>query len=273
MRWDTPTGLDVRLADGVLDVVLDRSERGNSLDHEMVVGLNSVVEAAGADEAVRVLVLRGAGDDFCTGVVSPPDAAPQEGAPAGPRPRVGTLTRRLPFESHRLVTSLMSLQTPVVAAVRGRAHHVGLALALAADVTIVATDADLRAGFVSRAVTPDAGLTWMVPRRVGEVRARELLLLDRTLDGEAAAAWGMVHEAVPPAELDAAVGRVVERLGAAATVALGLTKWLAHRGRAAHLEDQLRDEAFGLELSARSEDFREGLAALRDRRPPDFKGR
>jgi len=268
VQWDAPTGLDVRLADGVLQVVLDRPERGNTLDHDMVVGLNAVVEAAGADEAVRVVVLRGAGDDFCAGVAAP--LARREG---GPRPRVGTLTRRLPQESHRLVASLLALQTPVVAAVRGRAHHVGLALVLATDVAVVATDADLRAGFVTRAATPDAGLTWMLPRRVGDVRARELLLLDRALTGAEAAEWGMVHEAAAPPELDTAVGEVVGRLGAAATVALGLTKWLTYRGQAAHLEDQLRDEAFGLELSARSEDFREGLAALKERRPPAFRGR
>jgi 2-(1,2-epoxy-1,2-dihydrophenyl)acetyl-CoA isomerase len=235
----------------------------------MVEGLNAVVDAAGADERVRVVVLRGAGDDFCVGVAAP--APGRTGA--AERPRVGTLTRRLPQESHRLVASLLALQTPVVGVVRGRAHHAGLALALAADVTVVAADADLRAGFLPRAATPDAGLTWMLPRRVGEVRARELLLLDRALTGEEAAAWGMVHAAVAAPELEAEVGLVVERLGASATVALGLTKWLTHRGRAARLEDQLRDEAFGLELSARSEDFREGLAALRERRPPEFRGR
>lgn len=266
---DATPGLAVHLADGVLHVVLDRPAQANVLDRGMVDGLNRLLEAAGADERVRAVLLGGAGDDFCVGV----DASPARGAGEAPRPRVGTLTRRLPQEQHRLVPLLVGMQTPVVCAVQGRAHDAGLALALAADFTVVADDAELRVGFGGRGTTPDSGLTWLLPHRVGEVRAREMLLLDRGVTGAEAAAWGMVHAAVPATQLDVAVADLVEQLARGATVALGLAKWLAHRGQAAHLEEHLRDEAFGLELSARSEDFREGLAALRDRRDPSFRGR
>jgi 2-(1,2-epoxy-1,2-dihydrophenyl)acetyl-CoA isomerase len=108
---------------------------------------------------------------------------------------------------------------------------------------------------------------------VGELRAREMLLLGRAVDGREAAAWGLVHRAVAADELDAAVEELVARLAAGPTVALGLTKWLLHAGAAAPLEAQLRNEAFALELSSRSEDFREGLAAFREKRPPHFTGR
>jgi 2-(1,2-epoxy-1,2-dihydrophenyl)acetyl-CoA isomerase len=253
--------------DGVLDISFDRPERGNALDAAMVAGLNALLETGVRDEAVRVIVLRGAGDDFCTGQVS---AARDRDAP---RPRVTTLTRQLPQEEHRLVPLLVGVQTPVVCAVQGRAEELGLALAVAADFTIVADDARLRCGFTARATTPDAGLSWLLPRRVGEVRARELLLLDRELTGADAAAWGLVHSSVPLAGLDDAVDAVVARLASSATVALGLTKWLVNNGRGSALDEQLRDEAFGLELTSRSEDFREGLAALKDRREPEFRGR
>ena len=113
----------------------------------------------------------------------------------------------------------------------------------------------------------------MLPRRVGEVRARDLLILGRELSGTEAVAWGAIHAAVAPSGLDAAVDALVGRLATGPTVALGLTKWLLHAGREAPLDQQLRNEAFALELSSRTDDFREGLAAFRERRPPGFEGR
>ena len=105
------------------------------------------------------------------------------------------------------------------------------------------------------------------------MRARELLLLGRDLDGTEAAEWGLIHRAVPGAELDAAVDEVVAQLASGPTVALGLTKWLLAAGQTETLEAQLQNEAFALELSSRSEDFREGMTAFVDKRPPEFRGR
>jgi 2-(1,2-epoxy-1,2-dihydrophenyl)acetyl-CoA isomerase len=85
--------------------------------------------------------------------------------------------------------------------------------------------------------------------------------------------WGLVHRVVPDGDLEAETEALVARLAAAPTVSLGLTKWLMHAGAGAPLEAHLRNEAFALELSSRSEDFREGLAAFRERREPRFRGR
>jgi 2-(1,2-epoxy-1,2-dihydrophenyl)acetyl-CoA isomerase len=100
-----------------------------------------------------------------------------------------------------------------------------------------------------------------------------MILLGRVVEGRVAADWQMVHRVVEPAALDAAVDEVVAKLASSPTVALGLAKWLLHTGREAQLRDHLRNEAFAMELSSRSEDFREGLAAFRDKRDPDFTGR
>jgi 2-(1,2-epoxy-1,2-dihydrophenyl)acetyl-CoA isomerase len=175
--------------------------------------------------------------------------------------------------AHRLVPLVCSVQVPVVAAVRGYAAGIGLHLAAAADFTVAATDATFWEPFTQRGFTPDSGGTWLLPRRVGPTRARELLLLGRRLDGAEAAAWGLVHRAVAPDAVDAEVDALAGQLAAGPTVALGLTKWLLHRAEAAALDAHLADEAFALELSSRSDDFREGLAAFREKRPPDFKGR
>jgi len=104
-------------------------------------------------------------------------------------------------------------------------------------------------------------------------RARELLLLGRQLRGTEAAAWGAIHRAVPAEALDGEVDELVQLLAHGPTVALGLSKWLLRQGSELTLEQQLANEAFALELSSRTDDFREGLAAFRDRRPPTFEGR
>ncbi|WP_313954579.1 enoyl-CoA hydratase-related protein [Frankia sp. EI5c] len=255
---------------GVLHLRLDRPDRRNAIDDAMMRGLTETIEAAGQDEAVRVIVLSGQGEHFCGGA----DIVARNAASAGGRrPRAGSIQRRLPAAAHRLIPVVLSVQTPVVCAVRGWAAGIGLALAVAADVTVATTDATFWAPFADRGFTPDSGLTWMLPRRVGEVRARRMLLLGDRVGGERAAEWGLIDRAVPPAELDAAVREITDGLAAAATVAVGLTKWLLHAGASADLESQLRDEGFGLELSSRSEDFREGLAAFREKRRPRFEGR
>jgi 2-(1,2-epoxy-1,2-dihydrophenyl)acetyl-CoA isomerase len=165
------------------------------------------------------------------------------------------------------------VQVPVVCAVRGYCAGIGLHLAVAADFTVAAADATFWEPFSQRGFTPDSGGTWLLPRRVGTARARELLLLGRRVDGAEAKEWGLIHDAVEPDAVDAAAERLLQELAAGPTVALGLTKWLIHRSEGRPLDAHLADEAFALELSSRSEDFREGLAAFGDKRPPEFKGR
>jgi 2-(1,2-epoxy-1,2-dihydrophenyl)acetyl-CoA isomerase len=262
-------GLNVELdSAGVLHVVLDRPEKRNALDDSMVEGMIDAVETAGQDEAVRVILVTGAGDHFCGGfdIVS-------RNQPGGQKPRAGSIQRRLPSQAHRLIPMLLTVQTPVVCAARGWAAGIGLHLVLAADVAIVADDARLWEPFSERGFTPDSGGTWLLPRRIGDVRAREMLLFGRPVDGTTAAEWGLVHRSVPDDQVDAAAESVLLQLSNGPTVALGLTKWLLHAGGSLTIDEHLRNEAFALELSSRTEDFREGLSAFKDKRKPEFRGR
>ena len=261
-------GLDIALERGILTLTLDRAERRNAIDDQMMTGLVDAVAEAGIDEAVRVIVLRANGEHFCAGA----DIVARN-APGGDRPRAGSIQRRLPTQAHRLIPLLLETQVPVVCAVRGWAAGLGFQLALAADFCVASKDARFWEPFGQRGFTPDSGATWLLPRRLGEMRAREVLLLGRTISGDEAATWGVVHRAVPDRAMDGEVDMLLEQLAAGPTVALGLTKWLLHQGRAVSLADQLANEAFALELSSRTEDFREGLAAFRDKRPPEFRGR
>ncbi|MBL7619693.1 MULTISPECIES: enoyl-CoA hydratase-related protein [unclassified Frankia] len=261
-------GLDVVLDGSVLRLTLDRPTKRNAINDVMMAGLIAAVEQAGTDEAVRVIVLRGGGANFCGGA----DIVARNAA-GGVRPRAGSIQRRLPYQAHRLIPLICETQTPVVCAVQGWTTGIGLALAVAADVTIAASDTRFWAPFSERGFTPDSGLTWLLPRRIGEVRARRMLLLGERVDAATAVDWGLVHGTAGTDEFEATLDDVVGRLATGPTVGLGLTKWLLHAGASNTLDEHLRNEAFGMELSSRSEDFREGLAAFATKRSPDFRGR
>ena len=265
--YQSVPGLDLSLDAGVLTLRLSRPEKRNAIDDTMMYAAIDAVGLAGRDEAVRAILLTSDGEHFCSGFDFV--ARNQEGG----KPRVGSIQRRLPAQAHRLIPLLCTVQVPVVCAVRGWAAGIGLNLALAADFTVAATDARFWAPFVDRGFTPDSGATWLLPRRIGEQRAREMILLGRVVDGAEAAEWQMIHRAVPVAEVDAVAAELVQTLASGATVAAGLAKWLLHTGATAPLEEHLRNEAFAMELSSRSEDFREGLKAFQEKRPPAYGGR
>jgi 2-(1,2-epoxy-1,2-dihydrophenyl)acetyl-CoA isomerase len=267
---DANAGLIIERDGPLLRITLDRPSKRNSLTDDMVAGLTEAIQSAGNDESVRAVLLTGAGEHFCSGfdiVSRNSDSA------GGKRPRAGSIQRRLPGQAHRLIPVLLEAQVPVVAAVRGWAAGIGLAFALAADVTVACDTATFWAPFTSRGFTPDSGVSWLLPRRVGEVRARKMLLLGEKVDGATAAHWGMIDRCVPDAELQQRAEEVAGLLAGSATVAIGLTKLLMHAGRSASLEEHLRHEAFAMEVSSRSEDFREGLAAFARKRPAEFTGR
>ncbi|MDV8071023.1 enoyl-CoA hydratase-related protein [Rhodococcus sp. IEGM 1366] len=267
MTSDIP-GLTVAQGGSVLRIQLNRPDKRNAIDDTMVAGLINTIVEAGTDESVRVILLDGAGDHFCSGA----DIVKRNGGD-GKRPRAGSIQRRLPAQAHRLIPVMLESQTPIVCAVRGWAAGIGMGLALAADVTVVADDARFWAPYCSRGFTPDAGVSWLLPRRIGEMRARRMLILGEQIDGHRAAEWGLIERSVPSDAVTSEAEKVAGELAAGPTVALGLTKWLLHSGQSAPFDAHLRNEAFAMELSSRSEDFREGLSAFSNKRRAEFTGR
>lgn len=266
-----PTSIDgvvVDASDGVLRLALDRPEQKNALSPAAIGRLVRALEDASTDDSLRAVLFHSTSHDFCAGA----DWVATNTA-GGPRPRTGSIQRRTPVQAHRLIELLTEVQLPVVCAVTGWAAGIGFQIALAADFTIATESSRFWEPFLQRGFTPDSGATWLLPRLVGIARAKELLLLGRELSGREAADWGLIHRAVADGELDAAVDELVARLASAPTVALGLTKRCLHRGLDTSLVAAMEAESNALELSSRSADFKEGLAAFRERRSPNFDGR
>ncbi len=263
---DAVDGLVVDHDPGVVRITIDRTERRNAVTDEVVQAMLAAIEAAGSDDDVRVIHLRGAGDHFCSGFDLTGRAIPET------PPRTGSTQRRMRSQVNELIPAMLEVQTPIVASVRGVAMGLGLSLVLAADFAVVADDARLASPFVGSGFSPDSGSSWLLPRLVGVARAKDMLLLGREVDGGTAAEWGMVHRSVPAADVDAAAEALVAGLATSATVAVGLAKSLVHRSLTADLDRHLADEAMAIELSSRSADFKEWSRARRDGRDPGFTG-
>lgn len=253
--------------DSVLRITLDRPARRNSLDHQMIEDLLGILTAAATDDSLRAVAISGAGDDFCTGA----DWVATNSS--GQRPRTGDLVRRIPHGAHRIIELVATIQLPVVCTVRGWAVGLGCNLALAADFTIADTGATFWEPFLSRGFTPDSGSTWLLPRLAGVARAKRMLLLGEKVSGTQAADWGLIHSAVDSDDVVAETDALLARLAAGPTVAIGLAKQAIAYGQHATLTQSLNQELSNLELSCRTGDFKEGLAAFRERRDPDFQGR
>ena len=252
----------------VLRVVLSRPSRRNALSHQMIDAFVSTLADAATDNSLRAVLVSGEGSDFCAGAdwVATNDAGQA-------RPRTGDLLRRIPHTAHRVIELIHTIHLPVVCSVRGHAVGLGCDLALAADFTLASPDAVFWEPFVARGFSPDSGSTWLLPRLVGLARAKQMLLLGEKVNAAEAADWGLIHRCVDESELDDAAEELLARLAAGPTVAIGLTKQAIHYAQQATLSQAMTQELLNLELSCRTTDFKEGLAAYQQRRAPDFEGR
>jgi 2-(1,2-epoxy-1,2-dihydrophenyl)acetyl-CoA isomerase len=249
----------------VLVLTINRPSRANALDAEATIRLRDLITGLTDDPGpTRALLLRGEGKHFCSGA-DIGGAGNREG-----RPPIGHMVRSLGAGPHALVEAIWQCPLPIVAELTGRTAGMGLHMALASDFTVAAPDATFAEPFSERGFNVDSGGSWLVPRMIGLTRAKQLLYLAEPIDCATAVAWGLVSESSAAPERRAL--ELAVRLAAGPTFALGITKRLLHDGLSDDLGQALRSEAEGIELSIRSQDFKEGISAFIQKRSPDFKG-
>lgn len=261
-------GVNVSVQDQILHLELNRPERRNALDSEAVRTVVDALEAASTDDGLRAILISGRGENFCSGadwVASNSDR--------GQRPRTGSIQRRTPLQAHRIIELLMTVQLPIVCAVQGWAAGLGCQIALACDFAVATESSRFWEPFLTRGFTPDGAATWLVPRLIGVARAREFLMLGRELSGTEAASCGLIYRAVSDTDIEDEARTLVHRLASGPTVALGLTKQCINRSLRSGLVEAMENESFALELSSRTQDFKEGLVAFRENRTAVFQGK
>lgn len=246
---------------GIAVVTLNRPEKKNAMLLGMRDRIAELAERINDDDAVRVVILTGAGTDFCAG------ADISEMAKGGIN---GSLFKAR--HMNKAITGLGGIRKPVIGAIRGVAVGMGLSMALACDY-VLASDT-VRLGAVQRKIglCPDAGNVWFLARYLGAVRAKELVFSARMVKAEEAERIGLVSRIVPDAELMDEAMKLAADFATAPTLALGVAKRMFDVAPAMTLDQFMDFEGSIVPLVAQSEDFREGTRAFMEKRPPAFTG-
>jgi 2-(1,2-epoxy-1,2-dihydrophenyl)acetyl-CoA isomerase len=255
----------VESAGGVRRLTLNRPDRLNAVTAALGAALIAALDACAADPSVRAVLLTGAGRGFCAGQ----DLGDRDPAKAGGPPDLGATLDAI---YNPVVRRLRALEKPVVCAVNGVAAGAGANLALACDIVLAARSARFIQSFAKIGLIPDAGGSWMLPRLIGEARAKALALTAEPLDAETAAAWGLIWRAVPDDSLMAEAQALAARLAEGPTVGLGLTKRAIHAAPGQPLDAHLDLERDLQREAGRTPDYAEGVAAFLARRAPAFRG-
>jgi 2-(1,2-epoxy-1,2-dihydrophenyl)acetyl-CoA isomerase len=257
--------IEVRVADGVAELVFNRPAVLNALDAEMICAFRRHCETLADDASVRCLVLRGSGAAFVAGGDVAYFHRHLDELPA--------LVRRLAGELHCGVTALRRMPKPVLGSVHGAVAGAGVSLMAACDLVIAADDCRFSLAYSRIGASPDGGATYFLARSLGPRRAMELALLSEPVDAATALRIGLVNRVVSAAALREETQALAARLASGPTVAFAETKRLLEASQQNSLQQQLDAEAEAFARCAATDDMREGVSAFVEKRRPGFKGR
>lgn len=246
----------------VAHLTLNRPTVGNAIDVPLARALMEAAIRCDEDDTIRCVTLRGAGRFFCVGGDVASFAGAGDGLPG--------LLKELTAYVHMAVSRFARMQKPLITIVNGAAAGAGLSLSLLGDIVLGAMSARFTPAYGGVGLSPDGGLTWVLPRLVGLRQAQRIVLMNQSLDAAEAEAIGMLTRALPDAELDAEADTVVARLVASATGAMGRSRVLLRDSFDTSLERHLEAESRAIADAAKSVEAQEGIAAFLAKRKPAF---
>ncbi len=250
---------------GVATLTLNRPKALNSFTSEMHAEIREAMAQVKGDADIRCLVITGAGRGFCAGQ----DLGDRAVTGDGGAPDLGESVKK---NYNPLIRSIMNLPKPVICAVNGVAAGAGSSIALACDIVLAARSASFIQVFCKIGLVPDSGGTFNLPRAIGLARAKGLAMLGDKLPAETAEEWGLIWKCIDDDELQDEAQKMARHLATQPTRALGLIKKLLNESSTNTLLEQTDLEQQAMQELGQSDNYREGVAAFMEKRPPVFKG-
>lgn len=249
---------------GIYTITLNRPEVYNAFNERLTTDLQNAFKEAAKNDAIRVVVLTGAGKAFCSG-------QDLKDAPTGGGQR--SLRDSLERRYNPLIRAMRKLPKPIVGAINGVAAGAGASLALACDYRIMAENAKLIEVFVRIGLVPDSGSSWFLVKMLGVARAFELAALGDDVTAPKALELGLANQVVPAAELTEATQKIAERFATGPTKAYGYIKRMIERAANTTLDEALDYEVFMQEAAGQTEDYSNSVKAFAEKRKPEYAGR
>lgn len=253
--------------DGVRTLTLNRPERLNAINDRLSTEIIQAIAQASTDDEVRVIVITGSGRGFCAGL-DLSDYSKRD-------PSTYTRHKRLDDLGWvgRLALGIVHCDKPVIAALNGTAAGAGLAFTLACDMRFIAAGAKVTTGYIRRGLSPDAGMTYFLPRLVGHAKAAELIFTGRDVRAEEAERIGLVNGIFPDEEFQEQVAAFAKGLAEGPPVAMTMSKRLLAASSDTDLTTLLKQEYASIKTCFATEDVKEGMNAFMEKRSPRFQGK
>jgi len=259
------TTLTPEKENGVATITLNRPDKLNAICPELVTDLINVIDEVAQDDEVRSVLLTGAGRAFCAGgdigdLLSSSMETPVELMATSKQGAI-------------IISGMRNMPKPWIAAVNGPAIGAGCNLALGCDIIIAAQNATFSQAFMSLGLHPDTGGVYLLTRLVGTARACELIFTGKTIDATEAERIGLINQVVPADQLESTAKQMALRLAKGPSKAIGMAKATIYQGMTMDMASLLEAEVRATCLSMATEDAKEGIKAILEKRKPEFKGK